>query len=108
MSEPSEDVRIVRLTRWACQGGTTGHGKQERLETTRWTIYGVDAKGVEHVYAEHQTEEEHNAWCETDPLWKEAQRAMICKLLDNPRTRDLVLEINIKGADLARARPATP
>lgn len=96
--EPSSQSPVVRLTRWECQGVSKGRGRQQRLETTRWVVYGVDAQGAERVYADHRTEEEHNAWCETDPLWKEAQRAMIGKLLDNPKTRDLVLQINIKGA----------
>jgi hypothetical protein len=53
---------------------------------------------VERIYAQHDTEEDDRAWRKTDLLWKEAQGATIRMLLDDPRTRDTVLRINIAGA----------
>jgi hypothetical protein len=79
-------------------GGYTGRGKNRRTKAGRWTVFGLDASGTEHVYVEHATDEEHHAWRATDPLWREAQRGVIHQLMADPRTRDLVLQINIKAA----------
>ena len=65
---------------------------------TRWTFYGVDASGAEEVYAECATNEEFERFKGADPLWKEASGAMFRRLLDDPRTRDTVLKINIRAA----------
>jgi hypothetical protein len=84
--ETAEGQPVVRLTRLTW--GSTG----------RWAVYGIDAQGCEPLSVEFVTEEEWNAWRETDPLWREAQRAMFGRLLKDPRTRDVVLKINIKAA----------
>ena len=94
----AEAKPIVRLTRWSVASNDTGRGKRRRTEAVRWTIYGIDAEGIERVYVEHTTEAEHDAWRATDPLWAAAQRASFAKLLADPRTRDFVLRINIKAA----------
>ena len=64
----------------------------------RWTVYGMDAAGVERIYVEHTSEDDHKAWQASDPLWQMAQSAIIRRLLENPSTRDLVLQVNIKAA----------
>lgn len=64
----------------------------------RWTVYGIDAAGVERVYVEHASEDEHKAWQASDPLWHMAHSAIIRRLLENPSTCDLVLQVNIKAA----------
>jgi hypothetical protein len=79
--EPADAKPIVRLTRWAVGYSEVGRGKHRRHQASQWTIYGVDADGVERVYAQHTTEAEHDAWRATDPLWHEAQRAMFARLL---------------------------
>lgn len=96
--EVTERQPTVRISRLCVEESMTGRGKQRCAETRRWTVYGVDADGVEQVYAEHTTEEEHRAWQASDPLWREAQGALISRLLQNPATRDVVLQINIKAA----------
>ena len=97
-SKPTDERPIVRISRLCMTSSVTGRGKRQRAETERWTVYGVDADGVERVYVEHVTGEEHKAWKETDPLWREAQRALLARLLRNPATRDTVLQINIRAA----------
>lgn len=86
MDETPDERPIVRLTRFTFDS------------TGRRTFYGIDAESNERVYAEFVTEEEFNAWRETDPLWREMQMAMFRRLLQDPRTRDMVLKINIKAA----------
>jgi hypothetical protein len=89
---------IVAISRISHGMSFTGRGKNRRTETHGWTVYGRDANGTEHVHVEHATDQEHHAWRATDPLWREAQRVVIGRLMDDPRTRDLVLQINIKAA----------
>jgi hypothetical protein len=99
MADESEATKpIIRITRWSVAVSATGRGKKQSAETQHWTIYGVDTDGVERVYVEHASDEEHELWRISDPLWHEAQAAMIQRLLENPATRDTVLKINIKAA----------
>jgi hypothetical protein len=86
MSSEEGNVKpVVRLTRWSVAYSDIGRGKRQRAEASRWTIYGIDAVGVERVYVEHTTKAEHDAWRAADPLWEEAQRALFAKLLADPR-----------------------
>lgn len=59
---------------------------------------GADAQGVKRVYVEHASEEEHQTWRDTNPIWEIAQTAVISRMLDNPGTRDAVLQLNIAAA----------
>ncbi|HLH24963.1 MAG TPA: hypothetical protein VK066_20770 [Chloroflexota bacterium] len=95
---PAEDQPIVAISQLCWQHGGSGRGKRATSSTSRCTVYGVDANSVERVYVEHETDEEHQAWMASDPLWREAQRALFDRLLSNPATRDMVLLINIQGA----------
>ena len=95
--EQSDKQLIVRISRFSVASTLKGRGRQQR-EEQHWTVCGVDTNGVEYIYVEHATEEEHEAWRATDPLWREAQSALIGRLLRNQSTRDLVLQINIKAA----------
>lgn len=97
MTSGGQPASILRLTRFSTAYSHQGR-RGSQPECIRWTIYGVDASGVEHVYVEHTSEDEHMAWRAADPLWHEAQTAMIRQLLNNPATRDLVLQVNIKAA----------
>ena len=92
--EPTSEPAIVRLSRLS----VAGSGSDENDESEHWTVYGVDACGEERVYVEHWTREEHERWRASDPLWREAQRGLIDHLLENPGTRDLVIQLNAKAA----------
>jgi hypothetical protein len=98
VSEPTPERPIVRITRLSIASSDTGRGKNRHTVPTRFTVYGVDASGNERVYVEHTSEQEHEAWRASDPLWHQAQGAMFDKLLANPSTRDTVLQINIAAA----------
>ncbi len=98
MGETGGNKPIVRLTSFSVRHTPTGWGKNASSKSPHYTVYGVDEDGLERIYAEHTTEEEHSRWMNSDPLWKEYQGAMIKRLLDNPGTRDTVLQINIQGA----------
>ena len=89
---------IVRLTRWETSFSMPARCKRQDAEARRFTYYGVDADGVEHVYAEHDSEEVDKQWRATDPLWREAHSRTMQVLLADPATRDTVLRINIKAA----------
>jgi hypothetical protein len=89
---------IVRLSRFSKALSEEEHGKRSRYETTRWTVYGVDATGAERIYVEHASEEEHTAWQASDPLWQTAQSEMLRRLMANPSTRDVVIQVNLKAA----------
>ncbi len=97
-SEPAGERPVVRITRMSIACSTAGRDVRGKAEAERWTIYGIDEDGIEHVYAEHITEEEHEAWWAADPLWREAQAALFRRLLDDPKMRDLVIQINIRAA----------
>jgi hypothetical protein len=98
MSRKEAEQPIVRVTSLTIAHSEAGNGKKRGNGTTHFTVHGVDAQGAERVYVEHTTEEEHLAWWNNDPLWKEAQTALIRRLLDNPGTRDAVLQVNIAAA----------
>ena len=95
--EQSDKQPIVRISRFSVASTLKGRGRQQR-EEQHWTVCGVDTNGVEYIYVEHATEEEHEAWRATDPLWREAQAALIGRLLDDTRMRDLAIQINIEAA----------
>ena len=97
MAPSEQDRLIVRLTRFSAAHTQQRHDATQP-ERVSWTVYGVDACGEERVYVEHASEDEHMAWSAADPLWREAQAAMIRHLLQNPGTRDVVLQVNIKAA----------
>jgi len=88
----------VRLTRVTTAVTTDGHGNDRQRESVRWTVYGADASGAERIYVEHESDDDHDAWRAVDPLWQAFQQASIRRLLANPGTRDLVLQVNIRAA----------
>jgi hypothetical protein len=92
-----QDSPIVRVTRWSVMISLPKKGNKKPEKHGDWTIYGVDAEGQEKVYAQIRSEE-WEQWSKTDPLWKEAQSDMFDHLLSNPKTRDLVIKINIQAA----------
>ena len=67
-------------------------------ERSHHVVYGCDAAGRERVYVEHESEEEHRAWCATDPLWREVQRAIIHRLCQTPAGRRWAGAINFRAA----------
>ncbi len=89
---------VVTLTRFSIQFNMGGRGSKSQIESNRWVFYGVDSQGTERVYADLNSKKEYEAWRETDPLWRKAQRVLIGRLLDNPATRDLVIQLNMKAA----------
>lgn len=89
---------IVRITQVVEHASFGGRGKKFRIDSQRWTVYGVDAEGVERVYLEHTTKEEYKAWLATDPLWREAQRAVVDRFLADPQTRDTMIRLAIGAA----------
>lgn len=100
---PSEERPIVRLSRVSVafdlpRGRRRKHEPPPPGSNRDYIVYGVDADGNEREYARHATEEEHRAWKATDPLWHEAQSAIIGRLLDDPATRDWVIELNALAA----------
>lgn len=92
---PVDKTPIVRITRFEEHASTSGRGKKFRIVPQRWTVYGVDAEGIERVYVEHTTEEEHKAWLATDALWHEAQLAVVDRFLADPRTRGMMIRLAI-------------
>jgi hypothetical protein len=96
MAPSEQDRPIIRLTRFS--SAHTPQRDATQPDHVIWTVYGVDARGEECVYVEHASEDEHMAWQASDPLWHEAHAAMIRRLLRNPSTRDVVLQVNIKAA----------
>ena len=100
MGETQDDDKrsITRISRLIVEL-PLGKGKRQSQEKSRkWTYLGIDQEGVERVYVEHTTEEENEAWQRTDPLWQEAQKAILNKLIRDPITRDAVIKLNIKAA----------
>jgi hypothetical protein len=89
---------IVRITRLEEHVSFGGRGKKFRIDPQRWIVYGVDAEGAERVYVEHTTKENHEAWLGTDPLWREAQRAIMNRLLGDPQTLEVVVRMAIGTA----------
>ena len=87
----AEPQGILHISRW------TANIKIDSGDT-RWTFYGVGASGAEEIYAECTTREEFDRFKASDALWREASAAIFRRLLDDPRTRDTVLRINIKAA----------
>jgi hypothetical protein len=63
-----------------------------------YAVYGVDADGDEREYVMNGTEEEYKEWEKAGPVWRQAQDAIIGRLLDNPATRDWVIELNALAA----------
>ncbi len=105
MTNHTNCAEIIAVTRWTM----ANHGKTPAAATpgeSRTTVYGVDQSGTEYVYAAFDTEEEFTRWCDTDPLWRAAQRRLIERLLDNPATRDAVLQLNV-AAGLERGDAET-
>lgn len=94
----ADEHPVVRISRLELTIDGIERDAQGGGLSRRCTVYGVDAEGQERVYAEHADEDEHNAWLESDPLWREAQRAIFGRLLDNPQTRDFALQVYIKAA----------
>ena len=88
---------IIRLTRWQVETSLPRKSINESPKSENWTIYGVDAEGIERIYAQVPNEE-FEKWSKTDHLWGRAQAAMFARLLSHPRTRDLVIKINIQAA----------
>jgi hypothetical protein len=92
-----KESSIIRLTRWQVETFLPKKSINESPKSENWTIYGVDAEGIERVYA-RVPNEEFEKWSKTDHLWGRAQSAMFARLLSHPRTRDLVIKINIQAA----------
>jgi hypothetical protein len=88
---------IVRLTRWQVETSLPRKSINTSPKSENWTIYGVDSEGIEKIYAQVPNEQ-FQTWAKTDRLWGRAQSAMFARLLSDPRTRDLVIKINIKEA----------
>jgi hypothetical protein len=88
---------IIRLTRWQVETSLPKKSINESPKSENWTIYGVDAQGVERVYA-RMPNDQFEKWSKTDHLWGRAQSAMFARLLSDPRTRNLVIKINIQAA----------
>lgn len=94
----NKESPIIRLTRFEIQTSLQKKAGKEPPKETLHTFYGVDAEGNERLYARLQSDEQFKKWSKTDPLWSKAQSAMFDKLLSNPSTRDVVIQINIKAA----------
>ena len=92
-----QESSIVWLTRWSVTSSLPKKGTNDPKKDGDKTIYGVDAEGNERVYAQVPSEQ-WEEWSKTDPLWKQAQKAMFQYLLSDPKTRDTVIKINIKAA----------
>ena len=92
-----QESPIVRLTRWQAEVSLPKKSSKEPPKGQKWIIYGVDAEGNERVYAQ-VSDEKFKKWSKTDPLWRQAQSAMFDHLLSDPRTRDIVIMINIQAA----------
>jgi hypothetical protein len=98
--QPLDEEATVRITKCVFvpavrnrRGGTYVHPK-------RWTFYTCDEEGVERVYAEFalNDDQECQTWQDTNPLFRQMQSGWIKKLLSDPRTRDLVILINMQAA----------
>ena len=92
-----QESPIVRLTRWSVTLSLPKKGINDPKKDCDKTIYGVDVEGNEKVYAQVPSEQ-WEEWSKTDPLWKQAQKAMFQRLLSDPKTRDTVIKINMKAA----------
>jgi hypothetical protein len=92
-----QDSSVIRLTRWQVSISMPKKRSTDAPNDEKWTLYGVDAEGAEKVYAQIPSRR-WKKWSKTDPLWNQAQKAMIERLLSNPKTRDTVIEINLKSA----------
>ena len=88
---------IIRLTRWQMEAFLSKKSSEESPKVENWTIYGVDAEGIEGVYAQVPYEQ-FEKWSKTDHLWRQAQPGMFYRLLSDPGTRDIVIKINIQAA----------
>lgn len=92
-----QESPVTRLTRWSVTLSLPKKGSKDPKKYGYTTIYGVDAEGNERVYAQVLSER-WEEWSKTDPLWRQAQKAMFQRLLSDPKTRDTVIKINIQAA----------
>jgi hypothetical protein len=92
-----QESPIVRLTRWSMILSLPEKGINDPKKDGDTTIYGVDAEGNEKVYAQVPSEQ-WEEWSKTDPLWNQAQKAMFRHLLSDPKTRDILIKINVQEA----------
>jgi hypothetical protein len=92
-----QDSSVIRLTRWQVSISMPKKRSKDASKDEKWTLYGVEAEGNEKVYAQIPSRR-WKKWSKTDPLWNQAQKAMIEHLLSNPKTRDTVIKINLKSA----------
>ena len=93
-----QESPIIQLTRFEIQVFPPKKGSKEPPQDSIHTFYGVDAEGNERVYAELKSDKQFKKWSKTDPLWNQAQKAMFQHLLSNPKTRDIVIKINLHEA----------
>lgn len=91
------DSSVIRLTSWQVHVSLPKKRSKGTPEDKNWTLFGVDAQGNEKVYAQIPAKQ-WKKWSEADPLWNQAQKAMIQNLLSDPKTRDMVIRINIQAA----------
>jgi hypothetical protein len=92
-----QESPVIRLTRWQVEVPLSNKSCKEPPKGKNWTIFGVDAEGNEKVYA-HVPHKQFKKWSKTDRLLSQAQKAMSQSLLSNPKTRDIVIKINIQAA----------
>ena len=88
---------IIRLTHWSVTLSLPEKESKESKKDGDTTVYGVDAEGNEKIYAQVPSKE-WQQWSKADPLWIQAKKAMFEYLLSNPKTRDMVIEINLQAA----------